>query len=219
MSTCPNEELFCAFVDDEVPLILKEKLEEHLLQCEKCRQIINRYKFLKTSIAYNETPVLDLDKSFEKLLLKRKSTEKKYYDIFPIRLRYKVVASVVAGMFLFAFLFVLLKHNSAYDKVYTLNKKSVQFKPIVPMPYRQHSNVITHIDLRGMTSVIKTNKKSNAKIYKNFTNTFNNFTCLYAPLENHKDNFTVSMPSVNENLPYNYGIKMPVYVNLNKNAK
>ena len=34
MSTCLNEELCCAFVDDEVSPVLKEKLETHLLECE-----------------------------------------------------------------------------------------------------------------------------------------------------------------------------------------
>ena len=68
MSTCPKEDFCCAFVDGEVSSQLKKEFEEHLSQCEKCRQSVEQFKFLKNALISDEAPVLDLDKSFEKLL-------------------------------------------------------------------------------------------------------------------------------------------------------
>lgn len=219
MSTCPSEDLYCAFVDNEVPPVLKEKIELHLLQCKKCKKIHDRYKFLKDALACNEVPSLDLDQSFEKLLLKRNSIEKRRYSFFPVKLKYRVVASAVVGVFLFAFSFVLIKHNSVYDKVYSLHKGEVQFTPIVPMSYRQHNNIINNTDLHEIISIVKTDKKYNKRICKNFTNTFNSFTCLYTSLERNTDSFFVTMPNINERFHHNYRMNIPVYANLNKDAR
>ena len=219
MSTCPNEDLYCAFVDDEVSPQLEEKLKAHLSQCEKCRQIVNRYILLKDALKCKDIPDLDMNKSFEKLLLKRNSLVVKKQNTFLIGLRYKVIASAVAGVFLLAFLFVLLQHNPNYNRTYTLRKNEVKFTPIVPISYKQHKNIISNIDLRDVTNVIKTDNKYNKKIYKGFTDTFNTFTSLYAPLENNQGNFTVSMPHMNENISYNYGTNILIYTNLNKDVK
>ena len=219
MSTCPSEDLYCAFVDDEVPPILKKEIELHLSQCKKCRKICDRYKFLKDALVCDEIPSLDLNQSFEKLLLKRNSVKRRSYDFFPAKLKYKVLASAVAGVFLFVFSFVLVRHNSAYDKAYNLHKGEVQFTPIVPMSYRQHNNIINNIDLHEMTSIVKTDKKYNKRICKNFTNTFNSFSCLYTSLERNTDGFLVTMPNVNEELHHNYRMSMPVYANLNKDVR
>ena len=219
MSTCPNEDLYCAFVDDEVSPQLEEKLKAHLSQCEKCRQIVNRYILLKDALKCKDIPDLDMNKSFEKLLLKRNSLVVKKQNTFFIGLRYKVIASAVAGVFLLAFLFVLLQHNPNYNRTYTLRKNEVKFTPIVPISYKQHKNIISNIDLHDMTSIIKPNKKYNRKIYKNFNNTFNNFSCLYTSLESHTSDFAISMPNMSNEIPYNYGTSMPIYTNLNQDVK
>ena len=220
MSTCPNEEFCSAFVDDEMPPLLKEKFELHLSQCEECRRIVSKYNLLRSILIYDESPDLDLDQSFAKFLLKRNSIKKGHYNLFPVRIKYRmIVASAVAGVFLFAFLFVLLQRHSSYDKVYTLNKGKVEFIPIVPMSYRQHNSVITNIDLHNMTNVVKTNKKYNNRIYRNFTNTFNSFSTLYTPVDDNINNFAVTMPNINVELPYAYRINMSIYENLNKDAK
>ena len=221
MSTCPNEELYCAYVDDEVPPILREKLEAHMLKCEKCKCLVGKYKVIRSVLVYDETPGLDLDKSFEKLILKRSSIKNNAFSFFSFsfKTKHKLLASAIASIFMFTLLFVLLRNNSAYDKVFTLHRGKVQFTPIVPMSYRQHSNILTDIDLHDMTNVIKTDNKYNKKIYKGFTDTFNTFTSLYAPLENNQGNFTVSMPHMNENISYNYGTNILIYTNLNKDVK
>lgn len=216
MSTCLNEELCCAFVDDEVSPVLKEKLETHLLECERCRFLANKYKFIKLALVQDAD--LDLNQSFSKLIARRDGLRKRRYLIFPIKTKYKIIASSVASMFLFAFLFVFLTHNSIYDKVFILSKGKVEFTPIVPVPHRQHSNVITNIDLRDMTSVIKS-KKRNKKIYKDFTNTFNSFSSLYTSLENNTNDFAITIPDMSEKIPYNYGMSMPIYANLKKDVK
>ena len=221
MSTCPNEELYCAYVDDEVPPILREKLEAHMLKCEKCTCLVGKYKVIRSVLVYDETPGLDLDKSFEKLLFKRNSIKKNSRRKFVIGMRYRaIVASSVAGIFLFAFLFVLLQHNSIRTKIYTLNKPQEKFTPILPISsYKQYNNSITNIDLYDMEKVLEKENKYNTKIYKDFTNTFNSFSVLYTPLNEDVNKFNVIMPNVTGNIIYDYGLSVPNYKNLNKNAK
>ena len=221
MYTCPKEDFCCAFVDGEVSSQLKKEFEEYLSQCEKCRQSIEQFKFLKNALISNEAPVLDLDKSFEKLLFKRNSIQKDSRRKFVIGMRYRaIVASSVAGIFLFAFLFVLLQHNSLRTKIYTLNKPQEKFTPILPISsYKQYNNSITNIDLYDMEKVLEKENKCNTKIYKDFTNTFNSFSVLYTPLNEDVNKFNVIMPNVTGNIIYDYGLSVPNYKNLNKNAK
>ena len=47
MSICPDTSLYSAYVDGEVPSPWKEKLEEHLASCEKCRAVESRYRTLR----------------------------------------------------------------------------------------------------------------------------------------------------------------------------
>ena len=72
MSTCPDTSLFSAYVDGEVPSPWKEKLEEHLATCEKCRAVERRYRALRGAmrqISAREPAVTDefLESSFKKL--------------------------------------------------------------------------------------------------------------------------------------------------------
>ena len=190
MFTCPNEEFYSAFIDGEVSSQLEEKFEEHLSQCEKCRYNLERYKFLKTALVSDEVPILDLDRSFEKLLLKRNSIKRDSHRQFLITMKYKaIIASSVAVVFLFVFFFVLLQHNSNHNEIY---------------------------NLYDMDNVIKTGNMYNTKIYRDFANSFNSFSVLYTPLNGDVDNFNVIMPNVTGNIIYNYGLSVPVYTNLNK---
>jgi hypothetical protein len=218
MFTCPNEEFYSAFIDGEVSSQLEEKFEEHLSQCEKCRYNLERYKFLKTALVSDEVPILDLDRSFEKLLLKRNSIKRDSHRQFLIAMKYKaIIASSVAVVFLFVFFFVLLQHNSNHNEIYNLKKNQVKFIPILPVSaYKQHDNIITNVNLYDMDNVIKTGNMYNTKIYRDFANSFNSFSVLYTPLNGDVDNFNVIMPNVTGSIIYNYGLSVPVYTNLNK---
>lgn len=218
MFTCPNEEFYSAFIDGEVSSQLEEKFEEHLSQCEKCRYNLERYKFLKTALVSDEVPILDLDRSFEKLLLKRNSIKRDSHRQFLIAMKYKaIIASSVAVVFLFVFFFVLLQHNSNHNEIYNLKKNQVKFIPILPVSaYKQHDNIITNVNLYDMDNVIKTGNMYNTKIYRDFANSFNSFSVLYTPLNEDVDNFNVIMPNVTGSIIYNYGLSVPVYTNLNK---
>ena len=50
MSTCPDTNLYSAYVDGEVPSPWKEKLEAHLASCESCRAIERRYRGLHVAM-------------------------------------------------------------------------------------------------------------------------------------------------------------------------
>ena len=72
MSTCPDRNLYSAYVDGEVPSPWKEKLEEHLASCEKCRAAESRYRAMRDAVrkaSEAEPAVSDdfLESSFKKL--------------------------------------------------------------------------------------------------------------------------------------------------------
>ncbi len=72
MSTCPDTDLYSAYVDGEIPSPWKEKLENHLSACERCRQIEQKYRRLHETIVQAEkdgTGINDtfLEDSFRKI--------------------------------------------------------------------------------------------------------------------------------------------------------
>ncbi len=72
MSTCPDTDLYSAYVDGEIPSPWKEKLEEHLSTCEKCRLIEQKYRHLHETVLKTEKEDSDvstefLEKSFRKV--------------------------------------------------------------------------------------------------------------------------------------------------------
>lgn len=50
MSTCPNSDLYSAFVDGEIPSPWKEKLENHISHCEKCSKKVQQYRALREAM-------------------------------------------------------------------------------------------------------------------------------------------------------------------------
>jgi|GEM_PF-4673944 len=47
---CPDEVLLAAFVDDEVPSPWKERIEEHLHQCERCKVRAENYRAISEKL-------------------------------------------------------------------------------------------------------------------------------------------------------------------------
>lgn len=73
MSTCPDADLYSAFVDGEVPSPWKEKLESHLASCPSCEKQANRYKRLHELISNGgaSPTALDLEASYARLCARR----------------------------------------------------------------------------------------------------------------------------------------------------
>ncbi|HQL32310.1 MAG TPA: zf-HC2 domain-containing protein, partial [Treponemataceae bacterium] len=69
MSTCPDADLYSAYVDGEVPSPWKEKLEAHSAVCPDCRKRVQRYQALHSLMKKEIAPVGQtfLDESWERL--------------------------------------------------------------------------------------------------------------------------------------------------------
>ena len=77
MSTCPDKDLYSAYVDGELQSPWKEKIEVHLVSCEKCRSVVDSYRKISLKLSENSFPEPDLDGSFLKLYAKRQDCLKK----------------------------------------------------------------------------------------------------------------------------------------------
>ena len=63
MSTCPDKDLYSAYVDGELQSPWKEKIEVHLVSCEKCRSVVDSYRKISLKLSENSFPEPDLDGS------------------------------------------------------------------------------------------------------------------------------------------------------------
>ena len=77
MSTCPDKDLYSAYVDGELQSPWKEKIEAHLVSCEKCRSVVDSYRKISLKLSENSFPEPDLDASFLKLYAKRQDCLKR----------------------------------------------------------------------------------------------------------------------------------------------
>lgn len=77
MSTCPDKDLYSAYVDGELRSPWKEKLEIHLASCEKCSKIVDSYKKISLKLSENSFPEPDFEGSFLKLYAKRQDCLKR----------------------------------------------------------------------------------------------------------------------------------------------
>lgn len=77
MSTCPDKDLYSAYVDGELESPWKEKIEAHLVSCEKCRSVVDSYRKISLKLSENSFSVLDIDASFLKLYAKRQDCLKR----------------------------------------------------------------------------------------------------------------------------------------------
>ncbi|HHU36509.1 MAG TPA: hypothetical protein GXZ47_04680 [Treponema sp.] len=105
MSTCPNSDLFSAFVDGEVPSPWSEKLEKHIASCSKCAERTERYKRLHLLLSNSQTePTLDLEQSFALLMERRsaKGTQKKRPTLEWLHQSVQIPLPAIAALFLLA---------------------------------------------------------------------------------------------------------------------
>ena len=107
MSTCPDSDLFSAYVDGEVPSPWKEKLEEHIASCRECTERTNRYVRLHQLVATScSEPALDLDASFMRLSMRRSErlTVKQGGHFSWMNGSIRLPVPAMAALFLFALL-------------------------------------------------------------------------------------------------------------------
>ena len=70
MSICPDKIVISEYVDGQLPSPWKEKLEQHIAECPKCKAELEKYKKLGAILkqpGIEETRDFDYDLSFKKL--------------------------------------------------------------------------------------------------------------------------------------------------------
>ncbi len=107
MSTCPDSDLFSAYVDGEVPSPWKEKLEAHIASCRECAERTERYERIHHLLAETrEEASLDMDKSFERLMERRSAqiSTRKNNSFNWIHGSVRLPVPAIAALFMFALL-------------------------------------------------------------------------------------------------------------------
>lgn len=138
MSICPNKDLYSAYVDDELPEIVKQKLESHIKKCLKCKKVVENYEMLKKSLNTKDFQPLNLNESLHKLYCKR---DKHNYELsikknripkwFTKSVRIPIPALIGAALFFLVFMPGIFLTVRPVE-VCTHNKYP-QFKPILPV--------------------------------------------------------------------------------------
>lgn len=123
MSTCPDSDLYSAYVDGEVPSPWKEKLEAHLASCPVCTKKTERYNRLRMQIREDLRVLsdLELEASFSRLSAKlgtgrMEMTQNRKQDYLGwARKAVLIPVPLLAAMFLAAFFlpaYLVIKNNS-----------------------------------------------------------------------------------------------------------
>ena len=124
MSTCPDSDLYSAYVDGEVPSPWKEKLASHIASCDACKKRTQRYQNLRSQIIQGVRALSeeDLETSFSRLNERRLSPSlllKKKKDTYYLawtRSLVRIPIPALAAMLLAAFFlpaYFTLKQTSA----------------------------------------------------------------------------------------------------------
>ena len=143
MSTCPNKDLFSAYIDGELSSPWKERLEQHLRECGICRQIYGHYTAVRYCIRLTSSEKeLDTEASFAKLAAKHGAIVKIKQENRNKKNRLKTgerwlyasirvpVPLAAAAVFIFIFMPLILFFRMGYSDA--SNRES--FTPILPLP-------------------------------------------------------------------------------------
>lgn len=103
MSTCPDSDLYSAYVDNEVPSPWKEKLESHIASCPDCRKRTERYRTIKQCIGAGSAVLsgADLEASFSRLAARRQFLSPHQVTAWN-RLTVRIPVPALAALFLAA---------------------------------------------------------------------------------------------------------------------
>ncbi len=221
MSTCPNKDLYSAFVDNEVQSPWREKLETHLQDCKKCNEIVESYRNLKDKLKTSNNPDLDIEESF-----KRYERKKQFIDIrketvanttwFNRTIKIPIPALTAAAIFLFVFMpliiFSIQRPNEQAQIVVS------NFKPIMPVAEalqekdRQNFN-FNELNTLNLKMISNLEREDEQKI------DFNSFINLYLPTENTEEDILIfGEPNNNSSFFQNNNVQKYT-VNYNNNGK
>ncbi len=222
MSVCPKPEEYSAYVDGEFSGVAEKNLTEHLSKCKKCQAIVEDYVNLKAVLSLDETPEIELEKSFDSLMLKRKLKKlKTAYVVFNIlRKNIKIEAmlfgiSVLVLVSYFSISQFYLKNENTITKI-----NNVEFIPILPVSRRVGGRIqFNDMNLREMNIFLNISKKNSINRYSNFTNTFYNFTQLYSHLNDNDALNGMTEIKIDNSYFYQSATSSSIYANLSENEK
>ncbi len=150
MSTCPDKDLYSAYVDGELPSPWKEKLESHFENCTDCKKLLKKYQRIQVLMQNSSTPQLNLEDSFLKLQARKQKAEfTKRIDFtqteekpnwFSTTVKIPMPLVVAAAMFLFVFTPIL------FIRATTVPEQQIMvsnFKPIIPVATNTKKKVQT----------------------------------------------------------------------------
>jgi hypothetical protein len=66
---CPDREILSAFCDDEVPSPWKEKVEDHLVDCNSCMKIVAGYRQVRV-LLQESAPEVDVEEAGRRVALR-----------------------------------------------------------------------------------------------------------------------------------------------------
>ncbi|MGP1454221.1 MAG: anti-sigma factor family protein [Treponema sp.] len=146
MSTCPNKELFSAYLDGEIPSPWKERLADHLQKCYECQKRYDSYQKLHTLMQRYAFPSeKDFVQSFSllatkrKMALRRKKSDAKKMKKHWIHSSVSVPApACAAALLLLVFMPVFFFMRKEPHKA-PLSTDS--FKPIIPVSLEQQHRI------------------------------------------------------------------------------
>ncbi len=149
MSTCPNKELFSAYIDDEVGSPWKEMITSHLQDCSECRRIYMQYQSLHLAFqkdAAMHAASFDCAGSFAVLAEKRAGVLEQYpRKRYAFHSAKKVISFAAAAAVLVVCTPLLFQLKN--------NRQSVSgndtFEPFLPVSHTRQLNNMLHSGLRS----------------------------------------------------------------------
>ncbi|MGL4987146.1 MAG: hypothetical protein ACRC5H_08450 [Treponemataceae bacterium] len=138
MSICPNKELLSAYCDEEVPVVWKEKITEHIKTCNRCNATVQKLMILQKNIREyshkNNFSANELETSFENLQLHLRYQQNTSLQEKK-RMQFTIMHTFVAALFVCTVLTPVLfgwvakeKHNLPQNSndLYLTSENSVQ---------------------------------------------------------------------------------------------
>ena len=182
MSTCPNKELFSAYLDGEIPSPWKEQLAAHLQKCYDCQKQYNSYQKLHTMMQRSVFPAeKDFAQSFSLLSTKRKialhrkkgNAKKKNWIHTSVSVPAPACAAALLLLVLMPVLFFIRKEP------HTTSLSTASFKPIIPVSLEQQRK-IRQLNSNGLYSADITYSFPQKRIISGEIFTVRDFVMLYA---------------------------------------
>ncbi|MCQ2981594.1 MAG: zf-HC2 domain-containing protein [Treponemataceae bacterium] len=134
MSTCPERELLCVYVDGELPEKYRVSLEKHIENCESCKRHLTQLQAIQTALQNDAGAMHFSDKALDESFT-RLQTKQNYRRVAlapsPRRTAgWYGLGAVAAAAILAVILPLQLRHNAAL--------------PVIPMADAVHQTKMLH---------------------------------------------------------------------------